>query len=136
MLFHEYLLLSLFPSSCFIRVYFIISAFGVESIVHHSRSFLLLNKCTKAWKGHCDVAPRSLFNEESVVPAAGRTVGRQTSVASLFRDCPAARVPCPRSCPFLGGPHSMSDQCKNVKSWPPWPNTEWHFSSRVPCGVS
>lgn len=46
------------------------------------------------------------------------------------------RVPCLRSCPFLGGPNSMTDQCKNIMSWPPWPDSEGHFSSSVPYGVS
>lgn len=133
MLFHEYLLLSLFPFSYFIRVYFIISAFGVESIVYHSRSSLLLNrlgKDTVMWPPDPSLMKNlwsqllgELWADRLQLPAS-------SEIAQLLR------VPCPRSCPFLGSPHSMSEQCKNIKSWPPWPNTKWHFSSRVPCGVS
>lgn len=57
-----------------------------------------------AWKGHCDVAPPVTFNEESVVPAAGRTVSRQTSAPSLFRDCPASDSTLSKVLPLPGWP--------------------------------
>lgn len=104
MLFQEHLLLFIFPHNYFIRVCFMISAFGFDSIVHHSRSFLFFfNKCK--WLGKDTVMwPPVTFNEESVVAAAGRTVGRQTSALSLFRDCPASASTLSKVLPLPGWP--------------------------------
>ena len=61
------------------------------------------NKCK--WLGKDTVMwPPVTFNEESVVAAAGRTVGRQTSALSLFRDCPASASTLSKVLPLPGWP--------------------------------
>ena len=85
-----------------------------------------------AWKGHCDVAPQSPLMKNLWPQLLGeRWAGRLRPPASSGTD-QLLRVPCPRSCPFLGGPQSVSGQCKNIKSWTPWPKTKVHLAPEFP----
>lgn len=127
------MLLSFFPRY-FIMVYYIIPTFRVESIGHYSESLLFWNKCTKAWWGHCD-APLSwrIFCGPSCWENCGKTDFTSQPLQGLPQ---LLRVLCPRSCPFPGCPHPMTNWYKNIMSQPPWQNTEVYFSFRVPHGIS
>ena len=85
-----------------------------------------------AWKGHCDVAPQSPLMKNLWPQLLGeRWADRLRPPASSGTD-QLLRVPCPRPCPFLGGPQSVSGQCKNIKSWTPWPKTKAHLAPEFP----
>lgn len=105
LLLYKYMLLSLFPSSYLIWVYFIIPTFGVESILHYSKSFLFLNKCAKTWRGHYNGLSRSIFNEEFLQSQmlgelwAGRLQQPASSGIALVAESTSSKITLLPGCP-------------------------------------